>query len=71
MQNKYKVQFVRTQKYIVDVLAGGEEEAKSLARLKFDVLVERGMERYHEDADPEVSADTVLDVTNTDDPFNP
>jgi hypothetical protein len=63
--NKYKVQFVQSEKYIIDVLAENEEQARELA--------EQGWrdEQYQETGDIEIDIDMVFDVTNTEDPFNP
>jgi hypothetical protein len=57
----YKVQFVQTEHFVVDVSAETEEEARTLAEAKWE-----GGD-YHEMGDCEVEIDTVFDVTNTDD----
>lgn len=69
--NKYKVEFVQTDKFIVDVLAKNEDEAKTKASVEWLNITKNGMEHYHQDGDPEVDIGVVYDVTNTDDPFNP
>lgn len=64
-KNKYKVEFVQTEKFIIDVFAETEDEAKKIAEEKWD----EG--DYQETGDLNVEIDTVYDVTNTEDPFNP
>lgn len=63
--NKYKVEFIQTEVFIVDVLANDQQEATDKATEKW----ENG--DYQETGDLEVATGTVYDVTNTDDPFNP
>jgi hypothetical protein len=36
--NKYKVEFLKTQKYIVDVLADSQEEAEKKAQDKLTII---------------------------------
>lgn len=62
---KYKVEFIQTETFIVDVIAENEEKAQELAQQRFD----NG--DYQETGDVSVGFGTVYDVTNTDDPFNP
>jgi hypothetical protein len=62
---KYKVQFVQKESFIVDVYAENQAEAELIAKTKWD----EG--DYQEIGDCEVELDTVFDVTNTDDPFYP
>lgn len=62
---KYKVEFVQKEKFIVDVLAKDKETAMKLAEGKWNAG------DYQETGDVKVIADTVYDVTGTDDPFNP
>lgn len=62
---KYKVEFVQTETFIVDVFAGDEQEATDKAQEKWN----NG--DYQETGDLDVSTGTIYDVTNTDDPFNP
>lgn len=69
--NKYKVEIVQTQKYIVDVLAANEENAKKSATKKWNDITTHNVAHYHEDGSPETDFGTVYDVTHTDDPFNP
>lgn len=69
--NKYKIEFTQTQKYIVDVLAKNEENAKKSATRKWKNICNQNIAHYHEDGSPETEISTVYDVSNTDDPFNP
>jgi len=62
---KFKVKFVQTETFIVDVLAKNKEEAETKATEKFN----NG--DYQEVGDCNVSLNYVYDVSNTDDPFNP
>jgi len=63
--NKYKVEFVQTEKFIVDVRAKTEENARKRAT----EIWNNG--NYQETGDIEVELNMVYDVTHTDDPFNP
>jgi len=63
--NKYKVEFIETEKYIVDVYAENETEARTLADLAFQ------NEDFQCTGDIEIEINNVYDVTNTDDPFSP
>ena len=60
---KYKVEFIQTETYIVDVKAENEEEAREKAENKWD----EG--DYQETGDLNVDISMVYDVTDTDDPF--
>jgi len=60
---KYKVEFIQTETYIVDVKAENEEEAREKAENKWD----EG--DYQETGDLNVDI-SVYDVTDTDDPFD-
>lgn len=62
---KYKVEFVQTETFIVDVYAKSEQDAADKASKK------RAGGDYQEMGDCSVGIGTVYDVTNTDDPFNP
>jgi len=62
---KYKVEFVQTETFIVDVYAESEEQATDIAQDHF------GNGNYQETGNCEVETGTVFDVTNTDDPFYP
>lgn len=62
---KYKVEFLQTETFIVDVKAKNEEEAIKKAEKEWD----NG--NYQEAGDCKVSVNATYDVTNTDDPFNP
>jgi hypothetical protein len=69
--NKYKVEFTESQKFVIDVLANSEEEAKKLAWDRYDDIVANGLIHYHESGDRETELSYVYDVSGTDDPFNP
>jgi hypothetical protein len=69
-KQKFKVEFTESQKYIVDVLARDEQEAKQLAEAKWYDIVSNGTAHYYEDSDLETSLTAVYDVSGTDDPFN-
>ena len=69
--NKYKVEIIQTEKYIVDVLARNEDEARGMAEEKWNEIAKSGTAHYHQDGDTEMDYGTIYDVTNTDDPFNP
>ena len=60
---KYKVEFIQTETYIVDVKAENEEEAREKAENKWD----EG--DYQETGDLNVDI-SVYDVTDTDDSFD-
>jgi len=64
VMNKYKVEFIQTETFIVDVKAKDQEEAEEKARAKWN----NG--DYQETGNLEVTISTVYDVTDTDDPFN-
>lgn len=68
---KYKVEFIQTNCYVVDVLAESEQEATDKASIKWSEISKQGTEHYHQVEDTTTSIGTVYDVTNTDDPFNP
>lgn len=63
----YKVEISQTQKYIVDVQAKNEEQAKKLAIPLWDDLCETGTYHLHEYGDAETEFTMVYDVTGTDD----
>ena len=62
---KYKVEFIVKETYIVDVFANNEKEAIAIANNKFDE------EQYQETGDIDIETGAVYNVTNTDDPFYP
>jgi len=68
---KYKVEFVRTEKFIVDVFAMDEQEATDKAQKKWVGIIKQGMEHYHEIDNSDEEIGTIYDVTETDDPFDP
>lgn len=63
--NKYKVEFLQTETFIVDVYAKDEQEAIEKANIKW----EEG--DYQETGDLTIETGKIYDVTDTDDPFNP
>lgn len=65
LPKKYKVEFVQTETFIVDVYAKDETEARTIAQDYFTG------ESNQEVGDCTVECEHVYDVTNTDDPFNP
>ncbi len=67
--NKYKVEFIQTDTYVIDVLAESEEQAKELSQAKWTEVCDNGTYHFHE-VDTNVEQGTVYDVTNTDDPFD-
>ena len=67
---KYKVQFIETTSYVIDVLAHDEQEATDIATEKFVELDIDDLEHYQE-TQTETNTGNVYDVTDTDDPFNP
>jgi hypothetical protein len=69
--NKYKVEIVKKDTFVVDVEAKNEEEAVTKAQEKWLEIGESGTEHYYQHDKTEVETGTVYDVTNTDDPFNP
>ena len=68
---KYKVEFTESEKFVVDVLAENEAQAKELAEEKWQEVCKNGTYHYLQYGDSETEITTVYDVTNTDDPFNP
>ena len=63
--NKYKVEFIQTETFIVDVLAENEKDAIEKAEEQWEIG------NYQETGDLNVETGTIYDVTETDDPFNP
>lgn len=68
--NKYKVEFIETTLYVIDVKAKNEREATEKARMKFQELSKQGI-LHHQETESDTQVATVYDVTGTDDPFNP
>lgn len=62
-QRKYKVEYIQTEKYIIDVYAKNQEEAEKIANERWQAG------DYQETGDIEVTINNVYDVTDTDDPF--
>lgn len=69
--HRYKVEIIQTEKYVVDVLAKNEAEARGHAEEKWNKIAGNGTAHYHQQGDTEMEYGIVYDVTNTDDPFNP
>lgn len=67
---KYKIEFTKSEYYIIDILANSEDEAKTLAEDKYIELDEQGILHYHEHNNPTVEISNTFDVTNTEDPFD-
>lgn len=67
---KYKVEFIQTQTFVVDVTATNEKEAKKKAKDKWQEIVVSRTEHLYEIGDDAIDVGTVYDVTNTDDPFD-
>lgn len=68
--NKYKVEMVRTDFYVVDVEAESANHAVVLARRKWKEIEKNNMEHYHQVGDTSTMLGYIHDVTNTDDPFD-
>jgi len=69
--NKYKVEFLQTETFVVDVLAKNEEEASIKATKKFSEIKQQEMEHHHQIGDTDWNTGNIYDVTDTDDSFNP
>lgn len=65
MLKKYKVEFLETSRFMVDVYADSVDSAMVLARKGFDEGI------YQDVGDNETYVGEVYDVTNTEDPFYP
>jgi len=63
----YKVEFVERQKFVFDVSAETEEEARKKGYEAWHEAVEHGTVHYHAWGDEEADIDMVYDVTGTDD----
>ena len=70
MTKKYKVEFIRTETFVIDVRAKHKIEAEEIAREKFEEAEKVGMLHYFVTGDIDTEVESVFDVTNTDDPFN-
>lgn len=68
--NKYKIEFIQKEVFVVDVEAPNEDLAKVIAKKKWNDIADAGIYHYYATGDPEVEIGTVYDVTNTDDPFD-
>lgn len=67
MKKSYKVEFTEEQKFVFDIQADNEEEAKKLGCEAWHEAVENGTVHYNAVGDEEASISTVYDVTGTDD----
>lgn len=63
--NKYKVEFIQKEIFLVDVFAKDEQEAQDKATELFN------QGDYQQTGDLQVDIGTIYDVTSTDDPFYP
>lgn len=61
---KYKVEYIQTETFIVDVLAENETDARTKADQEFQ------NDNYQEMGDCNMEQGAIYDVTDTDDPFN-
>ncbi len=68
---KFKVELIKTEKFVIDILAKNETEAKIKIRKKWNEIKKAAMEHNYQIGNPEVKVNLVYDVTDTDDPFNP
>ena len=66
---KYKVEFIETKKFVVDVFAINEKKAIEEARETWGKI--DGTEHYYQNGDTILDIGNVFDVSETDDPFNP
>ena len=71
MLNKYKVEIVQKDIFVIDVLAKNENSAKKLATKKWNEVAKNGTYHYYQVNDTETDFGIIYDVSNTDDPFNP
>jgi hypothetical protein len=69
--NKYKVEILQTDKFIVDVLAKNENDARDKAEEKWNKIADSGTYHYYQEGDTNIDYGIIYDVTGTDDPFNP
>lgn len=67
MTRAYKVEFTRSEKFVIDIRAENEEEARKLAEVEMEANFENGIAHYHEMGDPETEISYLYDVTGTDD----
>lgn len=68
--NKYKVEILQTDKFVVDVTARNENEARGMAEEKWNKIADSGTYHYYQVGDTEMEYGIVYDVTNTEDSFN-
>lgn len=69
--NKYKVEIKQIETYIIDVKAKNEKSAKIKAAKKWKEVCTNGTYHYYESEDAETKLNSVYNVTDTDDPFDP
>jgi hypothetical protein len=69
--NKYKVEFIQKETFIVDVLAENEEKAREIAKKCWQDINDKGVGHFHQVGDMETEDGTIYNVTVTDDPFDP
>ena len=62
---KYKIEFIQTEKYLIDVKAKDQASAERIARKAWNAG------NYQETGDYKVSIGNIYNVSGTDDPFMP
>jgi len=67
----YKVEILRTEKYVVDVQADDEQEATDKATAHWGEIVSTGTCHLYQIGDTEEEVGVVYDVTGTDDEVQP
>lgn len=67
MKKYYKVEITRSQKFVVDIQAENEEQAKEKMWKEFDGIENSGTLHFYEQDDEETEISAVYDVTGTDD----
>jgi len=69
---KYKIELTQSEKFVVDVLAENETQAKEIVSKCFNEIVENEQEHYYsQTGGMETELSYVYDVSETDDPFDP
>lgn len=63
----YKIEFTETQRYVFDVQAENEQEARARGYEEWHKAVEMGMVHYFAIGDADTEISTVYDVTGSDD----
>jgi hypothetical protein len=69
---KFKVEFIQKETFVIDIYGKDENDAVIDASRKFKELEAKGLLHYNsQTGGPEITTGNVYNVTNTDDPFNP